>query len=80
MSKCLLTRALFKDLGLDPNTVFGEFKPCARYTPQIDTFIYLEKDCTYVARPVSEKSNISILYDNNNEVVGVKIGSFSQVI
>ena len=52
-----------------------EFKPVLWYHEGIQTYIYLNKDCSYVSHRVD--SNLDILYDGHNpeKIVGVQIHS-----
>lgn len=55
-----------------------KFKPVAHYNQALDWFVYLERDCSYVAEP-TPNSNI-VLFRDGNDVVGFRIENFSQVI
>lgn len=59
----------------------GKFKPGSLYIEPLDLLVILEEDCSHVSRHLPE-SNISILYDSNDQarVVGVEIWNASAVM
>ena len=56
-----------------------EFRPCVYYLPDLDTLVYLERDCSYTEVRVPG-SDITLLYSNHEEserLIGVEIAGFA---